>query len=158
MCFKIDVLALILFNIYTNDQPTPNNTKTFTYADDVTIAVKGSRFEDIEEKLEIALNVMSTSYKKNSLKLNPTKTQVVHSRQANRKFYFTWDRTPLKHTEMPAYLGIVLDRTLTYKYLQSRNSLIRNLTTSMESQTYNGQNFCSSSVFLNSQIHHLSIV
>lgn len=54
------VLAPILFNIYTNNQPPPDKSKTFAYANDLAITVKVRRFEDIEERLEMTLNKMST--------------------------------------------------------------------------------------------------
>lgn len=136
------VLAPVLFNLYTNDQPTPENTQTFVYADDLAITAKGKRFEDVEEKLGNALTTMSTYYQSNSLKPNPSKTQVcafhLNSRQANRKLRVRWGESFLEHTDRPTYLGIVLDRTLTYRYhcektrkkVEARNGLIRKLTNS----------------------------
>lgn len=43
-----------------NDQPTPDNTETFAYADYLAITVI-TVITDIEEKLEIALNITSTA-------------------------------------------------------------------------------------------------
>jgi len=41
------VLSPLLFNIYTNDQPSYPNTKRFTYADDLCVAIQAKNFEDI---------------------------------------------------------------------------------------------------------------
>lgn len=44
------------------------------YAYDVGITVKGRTVEEVEARLETALNVMSSYYEENSLKPNPFKT------------------------------------------------------------------------------------
>jgi len=70
------VLAQILFNIYTNDQPISPNTKHFLYADDVAITAQCTTFEHTEEYLTKALEDLSTCYVENQLKPNPSKTQL----------------------------------------------------------------------------------
>ncbi len=83
------VLAPVLFNIYTNDQPEYPNIRRFIYADDLCIATQSNSFSDIEGRLSNALNTLSTYYKKWHLNANPNKTQVcafhLNNREANRK-------------------------------------------------------------------------
>ena len=50
-----NVLAPLLYNIYTNDQPQDQQTKRFIYADDLCITCQDIRF-DHEETLNEALN------------------------------------------------------------------------------------------------------
>ena len=54
------VLAPMLFNIYTNDQPVHADTHSFIYADNLCIASQGNDFNDIEASLTSALNTMTT--------------------------------------------------------------------------------------------------
>ena len=58
------VLAPTLFNIYTNDQPIPNGTRSFIYADNLCITAQYQSFKQVEE----ALNILTTYYKMNSLR------------------------------------------------------------------------------------------
>ena len=50
------VLAPMLFNIYTNDQPIHPDTRSFIYADDMCIASQGNDFNNIEASLTSALS------------------------------------------------------------------------------------------------------
>lgn len=61
------VLAPILFNIYTNDQPIHNETRHFIYADDTAIAAQGKSFKKVEEKITSALDKQSLYYQENDL-------------------------------------------------------------------------------------------
>ena len=54
------VLAPMLFNIYTNDQPIHADTRSFIYADDLCIASQGNDFSNIEASLTSALSTMTT--------------------------------------------------------------------------------------------------
>ena len=45
------VLAPLLFNIYTNDQPLPKSTQRFLYADDFCIIAQNKSFEMVEQHL-----------------------------------------------------------------------------------------------------------
>ncbi len=49
------VLAPVLFNIYTNDQPRYQNINRYIYADDLCIATQSNSFNIIEERLSDAL-------------------------------------------------------------------------------------------------------
>ena len=52
------VLAPLLFNIYTNYQPLPENTQRFLYADDLCITAQNKSFEMVEQHLRKALPVL----------------------------------------------------------------------------------------------------
>ena len=56
------VLASMLFNIYTNDQPIHPDTRCFIYADDLCIASQWNDFNNIEASLTSALSTMTTYY------------------------------------------------------------------------------------------------
>ena len=56
------VLAPLLFNIYTNDQPIHPDTRSFVYADDLAVTTQSTDFAPIEETLTSALEVLSEYY------------------------------------------------------------------------------------------------
>ncbi len=89
------VLAPVLFDIYTNDQPEYPNIRMFIYADDLCIATQSNSFSDIVGRLSNALNTLSTYYKKWHLNANPNITQVcafhLNNREANRRLRITWN-------------------------------------------------------------------
>uniref|UniRef100_A0A803SZ68 Reverse transcriptase domain-containing protein n=1 Tax=Anolis carolinensis TaxID=28377 RepID=A0A803SZ68_ANOCA len=134
------VLAPTLFNIFTNDQPQPPLTKSFIYADDLGLTTQAKDFETVEKQLTNALKDLSSYYKENHLKPNPSKTQVcafhLRNREANRKLKVTWEGQELEHCFHPKYLGVTLDRTLTYRKhcmntkhkVAARNNILRKLT------------------------------
>lgn len=51
------VLAPVMFNIYTNDQPLPEHTKHFLYADDLAIIAQEYTFNEVENKLTQTLEI-----------------------------------------------------------------------------------------------------
>ena len=85
---------------------------------------------------------MSTYYLENHLRPNPGKTQIcsfhLKNREAKRELNVTWDGIRLENHQHPVYLGVILDRTLSYKEhiqktrakVSTRNSLLRQLTNS----------------------------
>ena len=136
------VLAPMLFNIYTNDQPIHADTRSFIYADDLCIASQGNDFNGIEASLTSALSTMTTYYDTKQLRANPSKTQVcafhLRNQKAKRELNVVWNGTRLSNTTTPVYLGIHLDRTLCYKThtektkmkVNARDNIIRKLANS----------------------------
>ena len=136
------VLAPLLFNVYTNDQPSSPDTRRFIYADDLCIATQATSFETIEQRLTSALEAMGNYYERWSLNANPSKTQVcafhLKNREASRELRIQWYDKELEYHRNPVYLGVTLDRTLTFSAhinklrgkIGSRNNLIKKLATS----------------------------
>ena len=135
------VLAPILYNIYTADIPVARNTRNFIYADDLCIATQAKVFDEVERNLTDALVGLSEYYEENQLRANPSKTQVsafhLKNKQAKKHLQIEWNGVELQHMEHPIYLGVQLDRTLTYKQhirntkhkVESRNAIISKLAT-----------------------------
>ena len=65
------VLAPTLFNIYINGQPIHYGTRSFIYADDLSITAQYQSFKQVEKIIEEALDNLTTYYKVNSLRANP---------------------------------------------------------------------------------------
>ena len=113
------VLAPTLFNIYTNDQPEFDAIRRFIYADDLCLATQAGDFETIERRLSQALKKLTIYYNENSLNANPGKTQVcafhLNNHEAQRKLNISWNGQTLGNDSFPVYLGVTLDRTLSFK-------------------------------------------
>ena len=136
------VLAPTLFNIYTNDQPEFDGIRRFIYADDLCLAAQARDFVTIERRLSDALNTLTEYYRQNSLNANPGKTQVcafhLNNHQADRKLNISWNGNQLENDSFPVYLGVTLDRTLSYKEhtrktkekVATRNNLLNKLANS----------------------------
>jgi hypothetical protein len=134
------VLAPLLFNIYTNDQPKTEGTRRFIYADDLGVAAQDKEFSVVENALSKALNDLTPYYKENHLRANPAKTQVcafhLRNHEAKRQLSINWSGTQLENCVHPVYLGVTLDRSLTYKThiqktrakVSARNNIVSKLT------------------------------
>ena len=136
------VLSPVLFNIYTNDQPIHKDTRSFSYADDLCIATQDASFEKTQSTLSAALDSIGDYYEKNHLRANPDKTHTcvfhLRNRKANRQLNISWCGKKLEHTPSPIYLGVTLDRTLSYSThitkvkakTAARNNVLRKLANS----------------------------
>ena len=71
------VISPTLFNIYTNDQPVHNGTRSFIYADDLCITAQFLTFSQVESTIEEALGELTEYYRNNSLHANPSTEQEI---------------------------------------------------------------------------------
>ena len=130
------VLAPLLFNIYVSDLP-PTTSSKFAYADDLALVHMAGDWRTLEKTFSQDMATLQTYLQKWRLKLSETKTvsSVFHltNRKAKRELSVELNGKPLPFSNTPKYLGITLDRSLTYRrHLESlrkklRASLIRRL-------------------------------
>lgn len=112
------VLSCVLYCLYTSDIPN-TQSRRFMYADDIAMAAQAKTFEDIEVMLRSDLRKMAFYFAKWRLKPNVSKTTSItfhlNNRQANRKLKLKLNGKRIRHDKNPRYLGVFLDRTLTYR-------------------------------------------
>ncbi|KAJ8370885.1 hypothetical protein SKAU_G00109130 [Synaphobranchus kaupii] len=96
-------------------------------------------FEEVEKNLTSTLDNLTTYFEINHLKANPQKTQVcafhLRNHVAKRPLKISWSGTSLEHCPNPIYLGVTLDRSLSYKQhiektkakTNTRNNILRKL-------------------------------
>ena len=63
------VLCPILFNIYTNDQPLQNGTRSFIYADDMCVTAQQPSFVEVETTIEDTILPIQQSACKSKLQI-----------------------------------------------------------------------------------------
>lgn len=132
------VLSCILYCLYTSDIPKLRS-RQFIYADDIAIAHQAKSFKDLEDVLNRDLNTLSKYFTDWRLKPNTGKTVhcIFHlnNRQANVQLNLKLNGETVKYDKTPTYLGVVLDRSLTFRYhadktkskLKSRINLVQKL-------------------------------
>lgn len=132
------VLAPLLFNLYMHDLP-PSESRRFMYADDIAYACQSSNIGVLNDTLTSDMTMLLEFTRQWRLKPSTTKTESslfhLDNRQSMAKLDVRFDGDILAHNFTPRYLGVLLDRTLTYKpHLQklrskvgTRNNLIRKL-------------------------------
>ena len=74
---KGSVLAPLLFNIYTDDQPLPEYTQRFLYADDLCITAQHKSFEMVKQHLRKALPNLILMLSKQSIKKQSGKNTIL---------------------------------------------------------------------------------
>ena len=109
------------------------------YADDLCIATQKQSFEEVEKTLGDTLAGLTPYYAANRLRANPEKTQIstfhLKNRDAQRELKVVWHGKLLTFSHKPVYLGVTLDRCLTYKdhiaktkaKTGARNSILKKL-------------------------------
>jgi len=132
------VLAPTLFCLYINDLPETISRK-FAYADDVCNATQAKTFTEIENTLTADLDLMSKFCRQWRLIPSATKTVTsvfhLHNASADQELNVSLNGKRLKHDPYPTYLGVTLDRTLSYKEhlrktaakIKTRNNLLSKL-------------------------------
>ena len=103
------------------------------------IAAQEDTFNKVETILTTALTAIGDYYIRNQLRANPDKTQTcafhLRNREAKTELKVSWDGKKLEHTPTPVYLGVILDRTLSYSShvakvkakTEARNNVLKKL-------------------------------
>jgi hypothetical protein len=132
-------LAPLLFNLYTHDLPETASRK-FVYADDIALTHQHSTFESSEKQLATDLQLLNLYFKRWRLVPNAGKTEIstfhLNNRLASYSPLVNFDGKILAYNPQPKYLGVTLDRSLTYcshlcklsKKLGTRNNILLKLT------------------------------
>ena len=131
------VLASLLFNIYTYDLPSTISRK-FAYADDLlSIVALFWKLEGLGGTLRQDMSTLSAYLQTWRLKLSHTKTVTaafhLNNREAKHELKVYNNGRLLPFCPTPTYLGVKLDRSLTFRYhlvalrekLSSRVTLLR---------------------------------
>ena len=106
------VLALVLFNLYSNDLPVTRGRK-FIYADDICLAIQGQFFSELECSLSSDMARMSHFCRQWRLKPSASKTISsvfhLHNTDATHELSVYLDGQHLRHECHPTYPGVTLD-------------------------------------------------
>lgn len=132
------VLSPMLFNIYTADM-TDTVSRKFIYADDVALVTQATSFEKIESVLNADVAKVKKYFQKWHLKLNPNKSVTcafyLNNREASRTLNIVIEDQKITTEEAPKYLGVRMDRTLTFRQhlesvkvkIKTRNNIVSKL-------------------------------
>ena len=86
---------------------------------DLCVTAQYSPFTEVETTIGDALEELTQYYRSNSLRAKPDRTQVtafhLRNKETHRSLKVEWNRTKPENTPHPKYLGVTLDRTLSYK-------------------------------------------
>ena len=120
---QVSVLAPLLLNIYISDLPTTISRK-YAYADDLAIMHADGDWQVVEGALSKHMTTLGEYLQTWKLKLSTTKTvsAVFHlnNKEAKREVKVNFNTKTLPFCSEPKYLGVTLDRSLTYhRHLES---------------------------------------
>jgi len=108
------VLSPSLFNVYINDLPQTASRK-FIYADDICLGAQRYTFTDLDDVLN---GYTSDLFPEMETSAKPSKTTSsvfhLHNAKAHQYLNVSLGGQKIRHDPNPAYLGITLDRSLTF--------------------------------------------
>ena len=132
------MLSPTLFNLYINDLPSTTSRK-FIYADDICCGAQARTFSELEKILNADMVIIAEYCRKWRLQPSITKTVAsvfhLHNVSAHQELNIVLNGQRLRHDPHPVYLGVTLDRTLTFHdhlkktaaKVSSRNNLLSKL-------------------------------
>ena len=111
------VLSPSLFNVYINDLPVTQSRK-FIYADDICLGTQSHTFSEVENVLNEDMETVAEFLTRWRLQPSATKTVTsvfhLHNAKAKQELNIYLKGQRIKHDPNPVYLGVTLDRSLTY--------------------------------------------
>ena len=113
------ILGPLLFLIYVNDIPHSSNLLSFVlFADDTNIFLSHPDIDTLINTFNREINHVTNWFKANKLSLNVKKTNYIHfTNKSNKKpkLNVKIDNIIINPTENTTFLGVVLDRHLSWK-------------------------------------------
>lgn len=114
------VLSPTLYNIFTSDIINLPECNIAMFADDTAIFTSSTDPEIIQDNLNSSLDLILQYYKKWKIKINVSKTQAIYfTKRRARRFLpnmdLIVDNNSIPWSNEVKYLGIVLDKKLTFK-------------------------------------------
>jgi Reverse transcriptase (RNA-dependent DNA polymerase) len=107
----------MLFCLYLSDIPS-TSSKQFQYADDIVLTYQANSIPECGKNLEFDLATLHGYFQRWRLQPNPTKTKLcvfhLSTHEAYRALDIKFADTPIQHNDKPKYLGVTLDRSLTF--------------------------------------------
>jgi len=138
------ILSPLLFNIYSSDQPISQDTLVADYADDKAIMSIHENPVTASANLQSHLDLLSQWYTKWRIKLNHSKS--VHTTFSLKHGFcppVTVDNIPIPMSNSVKYLGIILDKRLTWnQHIKSKRLILNSRSRSLKNLITN--NKCSS--------------
>lgn len=120
------ILSPILFNIFVSDQPTLADTLVADYADDKAIISMHENPDLASASLQLHLDLMTDWYKKWRVKINSTKSvHITFTLKLGHCPNVFINNTPIPTSDTVKYLGLHLDKRLTWnKHLKTKRLLL----------------------------------
>ena len=110
------VLGLLLFAIYTADLPTLTETTTTTVADDTALLASHSDSIIASSTLQRGLDSMEKWFHKYRFKINGNKSsRITFTLRKQSCPQVTINNIPIPNKDTVRYLGMILDRRMTWK-------------------------------------------
>lgn len=110
------ILSPTLYIIYTSDMPKPMDTIIATFADDTAILTSEENPNYIHSRLQRGINHLESWFSLWRLEINEQKSvAVIFSKKRNIQIReITINNIPLSWSESAKYLGVTLDKKLTF--------------------------------------------
>lgn len=113
------ILSPVLFNAYINDIPKQQNTKIALFADDTAVYTSSTNEAHARINLQRHLTILERYFHKWKLKINADKTQLIiltqKKKQPRDNIRIRMNGQPIEEKNEVKYLGLTLDKKLTFK-------------------------------------------
>jgi hypothetical protein len=119
---QVSILGPLLFLLYINDLPKIINDKTvlLLFADDTSLLVTSSNYDDLHQKLNTAFHDINEWFKANQLSINFNKTHSIQFTASNNnsliEIKVAYDKKQITSLSNIRFLGIYIDDRMSWKH------------------------------------------